>query len=1064
MTRLIYARSSAIILSGLLIIALTVTTAAGFPDTSKHWAVFYIDHLMSRGLISGYPDGTFGPENTITRAEFITLLISALNKGEEAQTLQKGKSSYSDCAGTWVQGSAEVACELGLTWGGRGGLFEPWRSITREEASVMLVRALNCPESDSSSLRFTDSERIDPAAAGYVACAADKGLIDGLPDGSFRPGDPLTRSQACVIMMRFLAVQGADFDFYGQVRSMEGSGRLHIMINGAEQVFELSKKAIIYKNGGSAYASEIPVNSYMYFDVDSAGRIDFACISEREEDLLNLHFMPMPDYTKSDTGSGELNLMSEDVEESGVLDLENPGKSLDQCRAAMKADVFSKLTGSSGNGQLIAVIDSGVDAGHPDLQVSQQGQPKILDYIDLTDEGKVSLEALEKPVNDSVRYEGVTYGVKGIKSMGNSFRVAFLDTSVLPAGFTQNLSQKRLPVLAACGHISGVYDRLYFDLDNDRDFSDEKAIQPYSQARQTVTLSNSKNRKLNFVVSELDKKGAFARLSFDGLGHGTNVAGVASACGKIKGIAPGSTILPIKIVNRAGMTTIDQLKKAVTLAQERGSRIAIISMGQAELSAYERRTLEALARTALEQYGMILVMAAGNNGPGLESVSASADTSYIFSVGAYASPQMWKTDYGWEVKDPTLWYFSAAGPGSEAQVAPLVVAPGSAVSCNPLWDEQAYKLVQGTSIAAPNTAGALALLLEATPGDKYVQKTRAAWVGLLNGASPLPGFQPVEQGYGAVDLTGAWKYMKASTSLAPDIDVRQGSPGIIRSLGLYSRGFAPGEFTVSLTNNSPNLCELMLARATSWMSTEQTSLQLPGNSTRSFQVKYNDLDKSGLYSALLVADDKETLGFDAVALQTVIIPVKLESVANKAVAFNDQPGAGQYRRYFLEIPSGSTALDFTLELNGQGRVRLYLIAPDGQQHSGDFIGKGAEQEYCSQHLSNPEPGIWEAVVYSSASLSEYGLANSSYILTARLLKGQTLSPKLEPEYLVSVLPGTLLQNVTRSMITLKFWNPSSKQQAEGIVCVEGRLYQIEDGMVQIEQPDKSANNQIDVGW
>lgn len=1092
------ARYCAILVVVMLCGVLVAPPAQAFSDTHGHWAAFYIDHLTARGLIAGYPDGSFKPQDSISRAEFATLVVSVLHKQGEASTLQQGRSSFSDCQGNWAQGSIEMAYELGLTYGARGSRFEPERDTTREEAAVILSVALGCPEAERPALKFSDAAQISEDAVPYIACALSKGLINGMPDGSFRPGDPLSRAQVAVIMNRFMATQGEDFDFYGVVKSVEESGRLHILTGGSEQTFDLAQRAVIYDRDCASYASRIPQNSPLYFDVDDSGRINFACLSSDADNLINLSYRQLPDYDSGSSSGSEpwqltgMNYAGEDDPDSPVenpgrdpadalssdgpvllgqeIDEEsvsseqaNPATSLDACRAAMKADQFVRATGVSGHGQLIAIIDSGVDPGHPDLQTTSQGQPKLLDYIDLTEEGRVNLAA-SAGSNGTVDLDGILYNVKGITSADRIYRVGLLPKSSLPADFACNLTMSGLAVLAVCSTRSGECDRLYLDLDGDCSFTDENPVSPYSVSRQTVTLVNAKKARLNLAVAEMDRKGGYIKLGFDGLGHGTTVAGVAAACGLMQGVAPGASILPIKIVNRAGATSIDLLKEAVSAARDRGARIAVISMGQAVLSSYDRGTLEALARTARDKYGMILVMAAGNNGPGLESVNQSSDISSIISVGAYATPEMWKNDYGWNVKSSTLWYFSPAGPGLHAGVAPLVVAPGSAVSCYPLWSSQSYRLVQGTSIAAPNLAGALALLLEASPSEDYLHKTRQVWEAVLNGASALPGYQPVEQGYGAVDLMGAWENMQKNTELAPDLNVSQSSPGLTASQGLYTRGMAPGQFGITITNDSDSLCELVIARAAAWMSPAQNSLQLPARSSREFEVNYADLEDAGLYSTLLVADDKETLGFDAVAMQTVVIPVRLDELPNKTVAFQGRLGPGLFQRYFFEVPEGSAELQFNLDVTGSGRVRLYVFDPSGRQYAGEYVGDGADQKRCELEPDEIAPGIWEAVVYSSASLSQYGSSDSEYMFTTSLKKTAATLKSLDSKYLVSCLPSSLLQNIKQSMVTLRFWSPDSKQAASGIVSVNGRLYEIRDGMVQLEQPVAEDRVNIEVGW
>ena len=70
--------------------------------------------------------------------------------------------------------------------------------------------------------------------------------------------------------------------------------------------------------------------------------------------------------------------------------LSNPGTSLNNTRQAMRVHEFVAQSGATGRGQLVAVIDSGIDPGHPDLQTTVDGFTTLVDFIDFTDDAKLS--------------------------------------------------------------------------------------------------------------------------------------------------------------------------------------------------------------------------------------------------------------------------------------------------------------------------------------------------------------------------------------------------------------------------------------------------------------------------------------------------------------------------------------------------------------------------------------------------------------------------------------------------------------------------------------------------
>ena len=155
-----------------------------------------------------------------------------------------------------------------------------------------------------------------------------------------------------------------------------------------------------------------------------------------------------------------------------------------------------------------------------------------------------------------------------------------------------------------------------------------------------------------------------------------------------------------------------------------------------------------------------MVTAAGNTGPGINTVAAPADADSAISVGAFVSPRMWEADFGYQVSQDSLYYFSSVGPRRDGAWYPSIVAPGSAVSTVPCWMENPYMLTEGTSMATPHVSGIVAHLLEA--GDKLGIKTTPSFIKRVieEGARDLPHFNVIEDGHGVLDGYGAYQKMK----------------------------------------------------------------------------------------------------------------------------------------------------------------------------------------------------------------------------------------------------------------------------------------------------------------
>lgn len=163
------------------------------PDT--HWAYGSINQLCQKGAVSGYEDGSFRPDVPITRAEFITILVKALDL-QAAATAQ----NFSDTADHWAQESIAAAVSLGIADGYTDGSFQPDAFITREQMAVMAVKAAGVT-AGSGETAFTDNDQISFWAKGSVLAAIDANIMEGYPDNTFRPQGNATRAEAvCVIL------------------------------------------------------------------------------------------------------------------------------------------------------------------------------------------------------------------------------------------------------------------------------------------------------------------------------------------------------------------------------------------------------------------------------------------------------------------------------------------------------------------------------------------------------------------------------------------------------------------------------------------------------------------------------------------------------------------------------------------------------------------------------------------------------------------------------------------------------------------------------------------------
>ncbi|KUP24937.1 polysaccharide lyase family 8 super-sandwich domain-containing protein [Paenibacillus sp. DMB5] len=172
-------------------------------DIGGHWAEANILEAAQKGIITGYPDGSFRPDRTVTRAEFAVMLAKALKLQNEEAVLS---FKDADRIGQWARSAIARAVSLGLIQGDASGNFRPDALLSRSEMAVMLARALNLvPEARSAG--FADDRDIPAWAAGAAAEMKKLGIMQGKGNNSFFPNNAATRAETVTVLLRMLAAK-----------------------------------------------------------------------------------------------------------------------------------------------------------------------------------------------------------------------------------------------------------------------------------------------------------------------------------------------------------------------------------------------------------------------------------------------------------------------------------------------------------------------------------------------------------------------------------------------------------------------------------------------------------------------------------------------------------------------------------------------------------------------------------------------------------------------------------------------------------------------------------------
>lgn len=177
-----------------------------FSDTSDHWAKDQIAIAVEAGFVNGYPDGTFKPQATVTRAEFLKMVIAAVDVPRDDLS---GAPTFADTADHWSLEYVEQALKWGIIrTADYDSKFEPDRKITRLEMAVQLVRALDradeIAEHAAAADAYSDVADLDAEARGYLGAAVEFGIFTGYPDGTIGPNQESTRAEAVVVIVRSL--------------------------------------------------------------------------------------------------------------------------------------------------------------------------------------------------------------------------------------------------------------------------------------------------------------------------------------------------------------------------------------------------------------------------------------------------------------------------------------------------------------------------------------------------------------------------------------------------------------------------------------------------------------------------------------------------------------------------------------------------------------------------------------------------------------------------------------------------------------------------------------------
>jgi hypothetical protein len=196
------------IIAPLVAPAPTLAQTTFYDVRSNYWAADFIQELAQRGIIAGFPDGSFRPEEPVTRAQFAAMIRKAFQKAPERQVVR----FYDVPSNYWAYSAIQEAYTTGFLSGYPGNRFEPNQNIPRQQVLVSLANGLDySASSDSENILqyYNDAYNIADYARRPIAAATEKEIVVNYPNTQFlNPTASTTRAQVAAFIYQALVSTG----------------------------------------------------------------------------------------------------------------------------------------------------------------------------------------------------------------------------------------------------------------------------------------------------------------------------------------------------------------------------------------------------------------------------------------------------------------------------------------------------------------------------------------------------------------------------------------------------------------------------------------------------------------------------------------------------------------------------------------------------------------------------------------------------------------------------------------------------------------------------------------
>ncbi len=669
-----------------------------------------------------------------------------------------------------------------------------------------------------------------------------------------------------------------------------------------------------------------------------------------------------------------------------------------------------------GRGVLIAVCDTGVALNLPGLIETSDGKQKVIDARVFSSQGFVDLERAtegsdEKGAAWYSAGNGWLYGIEALP-------VKPADDAVVKIGYFDegDFKNSSLSDINQNGRKDDVFGIVAFetadgrtvafiDTDADGSLEGEEELGDFSETRKSFRLGGGDEHAsadMAWFALNLWFDDDEAALCVDDGAHGTHVAGIAAGHNidgqeGYDGIAPGAQVLGLKLGDNTlsgGATTpgsmLDSWHYAVKRARELNMPLVIqMSFGVGSENEGTASAEKLIDEILADNPDVVATVSAGNEGPGLSTVGLPAASRHVMAVGAVLAKSSARDLYSVNLSQDEMFYFSSRGGEVNK---PDIVCPGFSASTVPVFSK-GRNVFRGTSMAAPQAAGAAALLMSAAQASNLA--VRRDWIvsALQRSAKPLPGYGPLDQGPGQVNVPAAWEVYKAiaqaelwepqkyyAETESPEMAEGSGPAvhwrgdyypkgGDVQKVSVYPvfPSDAPEDYKVNFYKG------FTLACPADWVDLVQETVYMKAKRPAEVTLRFKEsrLKKPGLYQTAIEGRSRGNLrlprqGPDFLIPVSIVVPetAKGPDFLLKRQVKGLKPAKVDRLFFRVEPDVGAVTLEAVLPESSNGRILVDLFDPEGREH---ILGRLSPEKRRVETRIDPlilEPGVWELDLYA----------------------------------------------------------------------------------------------------